>query len=434
VPRPRCFHVIRYFDPLAESGIGTGVEVAPDEDLTSRCSIWPGATPQLPRNSFVAESLITGHVAGKPVWVEARPGGATLLACLQEPTARLSIGKRDILTLLGEVTQGLIALHASGMTHSALSAERVMVGLDGHAVLVGSTVSPKQEPTNDHDELITLADWLGVIDTLDWAQPLSNIQQQIDAFLSTETTQPSMFRWLAQRSALPVPLDAQTIWVESNSLGSIDEVVQDLGPDERVVGLLDGWNGTGRTGEISQELTRTRELTSEIEGPGQAHQRQLAMMAHISARVGDLLDNVQPPPGPWPGGEGRTSPGRQNHPPLPDAILPLPTPAGWRRQSPANTDEYPTTTESTEEPPSEVTATDQTNFAFGRNDLEFTQPEIRGFQDRGTHPTDAGTVSSDIRDGFSARLSPLIVFGMGVIVALIGGIAVLLVYMNWPDT
>jgi len=260
---------------VSDSPLGAVLEAAPVTEPGARVTVWPGEPPAVAAgvHPLVAAPIGHGEMDGQPCWIEDRPPGI-MLADLTDP---LSPGVAA--QIVAQMADALGALHARGHSHGHVSADRVVVALDGSPVLIGAGISAG---TPEADLAATLA----LLDTIcpEMEIPSPDSAAEIAASLrevamSAEVS-PSVLRERIELAMPAPPADPTILHLSIAPLGFTDEVQPDLGPDERVRGLLERWSTTGSGDEFTGDRT---EAISASELAAQARRVMLA-------RLGDLYN------------------------------------------------------------------------------------------------------------------------------------------------
>jgi hypothetical protein len=237
---------------IGHHGENPVLEAAPSVEPGARITIWPGNPPGLPAgvHPLLAMPIGQGSLNGTDVWLEDRPGGV-LLSDLDAPLSR-----EDSALLVAQVADALGALHARGHAHGQVKTNRVVITLDGTPVLIGAGAVEGSIA----DDLKAIVSLLGALtqDTDDIsassaAAIAASLRERADSRESSSLD----LRELIECAMLPPPAHPKTVRIALIPRGSLDEVQPDLGPDERVRGLLDRWSNTGSNDEHTEDRTET---------------------------------------------------------------------------------------------------------------------------------------------------------------------------------
>jgi hypothetical protein len=196
----------------------------------------------------MARPLGFGERDGQAVWVEDRPPGALLSDLEKAPPLW------DVTNLLAQVADGLGALHARGHSHGQVVPERVVIAMDCAPVLIGAGVTQGSVES----------DIAGLIEMLQTLSPQTEVPPHSSAAelaaglreraMSVEEPE-SMLREMVELAMIPPPAEPEVFRLAITPMGYTDEVQPDLGPDERVRGLLDRWSNTGSNDEFTDDRT-----------------------------------------------------------------------------------------------------------------------------------------------------------------------------------
>jgi hypothetical protein len=194
---------------------------------------------------------------------------------------------------------------------------RVIVTLDGTPVLIGAGV---QEGTVEQDLESAVAMLHGLCGPEHTpvhgsAAALAAALREM-AMSSSGSGSGDQLREQVECAMLPPPTNPQRLSIAMTPLGYLDEVQPDLGPDERVRGLLDRWSNTGSNDDLTDDRTETisaSELAaqgrrvmldrlSELYGRPTLHERFEALEGTpcepLKALIADeALDPLPPPDG-----------------------------------------------------------------------------------------------------------------------------------------
>lgn len=322
MPRLRRFLLI---DALPLEADQLALWVATEDD-TSRRLLWPGAPPPLPPDGpmFAPRTDF-----GELLWAEGVPTSAVRLQDLTPPLAGT-----DAAELFRALASALARLHAAGLAHGDLDADRVFLTADGPPLLVG--IGRRAAiPSDDLDALQQL--WT------QWTPEDQTTPTNLDWSNASELTA-ALTEWLAGQPVhtpnLPVRIqnaqrrpreDADlSLALEALEVGMLDEVEVDIGPDESPVGLLDMHTWSRVTGEPTSELTGAMPEVTSTDSPEDT--RIDAPQSALLARL--LQATQQPPPNRFALTEGR--PSRSVHEMIASEPLDLlPTPDGLPARSAA---------------------------------------------------------------------------------------------------
>ena len=223
------FRIIRELSPLDAGQVWS---VSPLEAPWSVVTLWPGLPPKvvLPAHPVIPERGMHGRIDRTLYWIEPRPSGV-LLADLPKEIPALEMA--DVFLA---ITDALLALHHVGVAHGHLDDSRVGVGLDGAPILLGVGVCPGR-PEEDVARLFEMwSKWVPAgpsLPSTDLVEFVAALKAWAETVQMGETTLPDRVA-----SALVMASDdAQSVTLHT----SIDEVGYDLGPDDKVRGLLDTW-------------------------------------------------------------------------------------------------------------------------------------------------------------------------------------------------
>jgi hypothetical protein len=237
---------------IGQLGLQPVLEAAPVSEPGARVTIWPGTRPELPAtvHPLVAMPLGRGELNEAQVWIEDRPPGA-LLSDLEGPLCT-----QEAAQLMAQVADALGALHTRGHAHGQVQPNRVIVTLDGTPVLIGAGV---QEGTVEQDLKSAVAMLHGLCGSEH--TPAHGSAAALAAALRemamSATSSSNQLREQVECAMLPPPANPQRLSIVMTPLEYLDEVQPDLGPDERVRGLLDRWSSTGSNEDLTDDRTET---------------------------------------------------------------------------------------------------------------------------------------------------------------------------------
>jgi hypothetical protein len=247
------------------------IEAAPVSEPGARVNIWPGPLPDLPMATHPLVAMPIGLVQldGQPGWLEQRPAGVLLSDLAGDLTAV------DTALIIAQVADALGALHARGLAHGQLAPNRVVISMNGTPVLIGAGVTAGTD-SEDLKAALGLLQCSSTPLLPPAASSAAALAASLRELASPVVPLSSTLREQIECAMLPPLPSQQRIELEVASLTHHDEVQPDLGPDERIRGLLDPWSSTGSSGELSEDHTET------ISASELAEQGQQAMLERLS--------------------------------------------------------------------------------------------------------------------------------------------------------
>jgi serine/threonine protein kinase len=255
----------------------------------TRVTIWPGvpANVSMSDHPSVSRFLGVSMLDGKPVWVEHRPG-PWALADLER-----KVGEAEALELAAQLADGLASLHGHGLSHGGVDEQAVVLHSDGRPCLIG-TGRLDGSPEDDLRDCIALLNRIAP-EPIELEEPLNAPMLSAklrELIIERDLPASELAQWLNLQGR-PVPSEQRTISLELAPLGSMDEVLPDIGLDPPGKGLLDRWGWSDTNDEQTDDPTETADLAST-----HTHARQQLldrMERYFDSALGRYQANYQPP-------------------------------------------------------------------------------------------------------------------------------------------
>jgi serine/threonine protein kinase len=221
----------------------------------------------------IATIVGTGEWNGEPCWIETRAGKLTL-ADLPRP-----LSETDTAHLIACVADGLSSLHSKGFTHGKLVPENVTIGQNGIPMMIGCGVE-ESSAKQDIEAATTLIKYLCSQSLEHRAGSAAELAASLREVIVQAGNPPSYL--VTKAIEIPnqnYPLE-ETVCIQIQPQGYVDEVQHDIGPDSKNRGLLDRWSNSSSMEDF------TDDQTDAIDPSDMAHQARLALIAELNHQFG----------------------------------------------------------------------------------------------------------------------------------------------------
>ncbi|MDG1484485.1 MAG: hypothetical protein P8R54_33170 [Myxococcota bacterium] len=268
---PRQFLIVR----VLETPQRCVVLVAADQP-EEQAMLWSGPPPEqnLPPHPGLARRQSCAEESGEIGWLELTTAGV-LLSELTPPLHPIEAAE-----LFAAIADAIAALHAAGMSHGGLTADRVHLDRLGHPTLLGAGLDSTEDPSADIGALHML--WQAwclegpLMTTVSAGDAAESLRVWLSVTESTAAVLPTLIaEQLHDRSGERLTL------LPGLATGPVDEIGMDIGPDESAGGLLDPLTWSGVTGEPTSTVDRDDESTGALQEDTRSNAPRTALLSQL---------------------------------------------------------------------------------------------------------------------------------------------------------
>lgn len=238
--------------------------------------LWSGPPPEqnLPPHPGLARRQSCAEESGEVGWLELTAAGV-LLADLAPPLHPIEAAE-----LFAAIADAVAALHAAGMSHGGLTADRIHLDRLGHPTLLGAGLDSTEDTDADTDALHTL--WQAwceegpLMTTASAADIAEGLRVWLSVTEGTTAVLPTLIaEQLRDRSGEHLTL------LPGLATGPVDEIGMDIGPDDSAGGLLDPLTWSGVTGEPTSTVDRDDENTGALQENTRSNAPRTALLSQL---------------------------------------------------------------------------------------------------------------------------------------------------------